>query len=172
MFSQLKLAKKLIALFAVVIAVFCTIQAPAFAEVDIDMPCNGRAYGTELQASDSQGAVWTNTCGKTMEFVVDYAYGEWNYGDSSPYDILVGPEGNPTGPVKGNFSNPTCRGAELSYLIDGEPVPGGCYFIDRSVFLEPGETITLINNDAKGSAYSDNSGSMVIDSLRNFPANW
>jgi len=135
---------------------------------EIDMPCNGRAYSTELQASNSMGAVWTNTCGKRVEVVIDRADGEWNYGSGYPYNIMVGPEGNRSGPVESNFLNPTCNGAELSYLIDDEPVPGGCYSIDRSLFLDPGETIKLINNDAPGNAYNDNSGSITIYNIRNF----
>ncbi|NET42488.1 hypothetical protein [Okeania sp. SIO2B3] len=162
MFSQVKLTKKLIALFAVVIAVFCTIQAPAFAKVNIDMRCNDRASYIELQASDSEGAVWTNTCGREVEFIVDFADGEWNYGSGYPYNIMVGPEGNPQGDVFGYFDNPYCQGAELSYVIDDQPVPAGCYSYDRSVFLMPGETITLINNDQKGSAHNDNSGSVFL----------
>ncbi|NEP36209.1 hypothetical protein [Moorena sp. SIO3B2] len=165
-FSRLKLTK-LVALFAAVISLFCTLQTPALAAVPIDMPCGDRAYGTELQASDPDGAFWVNDCGERMEFVVDYADGLWNYGSAEPYNTLVGPEGNPDGPVYDNFANPSCKGAELSYLINGEPIPYGCYSIQRSFFVEPGDFVQLVNNDAKGSAYQDNQGEIIIFDIHN-----
>ncbi|AOY83019.1 hypothetical protein BJP36_26995 [Moorena producens JHB] len=169
MFSRLKLTK-LVALFAAVISLFCTLQTPALAAVPIDMPCFDRAYRTELPASDPDGAIWYNSCGERMEIVVDYANGLWNYGSAEPYNTLVGPKGNPNGPVYDNFANPTCNGAELSYLINGEPIPYGCYSIQRSFFVEEGEFVQLVNNDAKGSAYQDNEGAIVIKYIRNLRA--
>ncbi|WP_424097334.1 hypothetical protein [Moorena producens] len=167
MFSRLKLTK-LVALFAAVISLFCTLQTPALAEVPIDMFCHDRAYGTELPASDPDGATWSNDCGYTVEFIVDFADGRWNYGSAAPYNTMVDPNGNPDGPVYDNFANPTCKGAELSYLIDGEPMPYGCYSIQRSFFVDPGQKVQLVNNDAKGAAYKDNQGSALIFNIRNF----
>ncbi len=166
MISQLKLTK-LLTLFATVIALFCTLQAPASAS-DIDMYCDDIAVIT-LEASDSQGASWFNDCGYPVEVIIDYASGLWNYGSAEPYRDLVDANGNPDGPVYGNFANPDCYGAELSYLIDDEPVPDGCYEITRYVLLEPYQMLTLIDNDARGDAYYDNEGEQEIV-IRNFQA--
>lgn len=165
MFSQVKLTK-LVALFAAVIAMFCTVQTPAFAAVPIDMGCGESTGGIVIPASDEIGAYWVNNCGKTMEVVVDYAQGKWNYGSAAPYNQIVGPDGNPYGPVRDNFSNPTCRGAELSYVMEYDAVDGGCYSVRRSVFVEPYRAIRLTNNDAKG-GYGDNSGSVTIEQIHN-----
>lgn len=101
--------------------------------------------------------------------MIDYTKGEWNYGSVLPYDndTMVGPEGNPNRSVDGSFANPTCNSAELSYLIDGAPVPGGCYSLDRSVSLEVGQTLQILNND-RSDGYRDNEGEMFITNICNF----
>ena len=161
--------KKMAALFAVVVAVFLTVQLPGFAGT-IDMGCNASKDGVTIQANDREGMTWKNPCAKPVTFTVTVNSGTWNFGPSGPFSTMVSADGNPAYPPPNPYyADPNARRAELVYLVNGSPACG--YLDGGNIILPPNGSITLVNNDAtgfgcpgdrNGNCYLDNQGSLNV----------